>query len=71
MNKDKFAPSFNFAQVTILHESKKNIYKQKKKLRDKLIKKQKEKKSYWPRVRVKSNSDSRNKNKKATNKNYY
>ena len=36
------------------------------KLKEKLIKKQKEKKSYWPRVRVRGKSD--NKNKKITNK---
>ena len=40
--------------------------KKKKKLKDKMILK---KKSYWPRVRVRGNSDSKNKNKRITNKN--
>ena len=40
-----------------------------KKLKNSITNK-KEKKSYWPRVRVRGNIDSKNKNKKITNKNF-
>ena len=70
----------NLAQVTISHrgallhknkkKQKKDFIKQNKSLKDKLLKK-KEKKSYWPKVRSKKNSDSKKKiykqNKKITN----
>ena len=50
LHEDDFA-RVNFARVTFLHESKK-------------YRKKKQKKSYWPRVRVRGNSDSEEKKNK-------
>ena len=62
-----------FARVTILHggsflhESKKKNRRKDKNIKTKKL----NEKKYLPRVRVRGNSDSRNKNKIITNRSYY